>query len=59
MVVIISGSRGLLQRCDVSMNHSGYEFGDLDVDSGSQVVADHCYLKGNGQHGQQQYRVRN
>jgi len=56
-VLVHSGSRGILQACEVSMNHSGYEFGDLDVDSGSEVVCDHCVFQGNGEHGQQQYRV--
>lgn len=39
------------------MNHAGHEFGDLDVDTDSDVVLEYCLLKGNGQHGREQYSV--
>jgi hypothetical protein len=41
----------------LSMNHAGHEFGDLDVDTDSNVVLEHCLLKGNGEHGREQYSV--
>ena len=56
-VLIHSGAKGALQHCQVSMNHAGFEFGDVDVDTSSEAVLDHCEIKGNGEHGREQYRV--
>jgi len=56
-VLVHSGAKGALQNCQITMNHAGFEFGDVDVDTSSEVVLDECECRGNGEHGREQYRV--
>jgi hypothetical protein len=56
-VLIHSRAQGVLRHSQINMNHAGFEFGDVDVDSDSEAVLEHCELVGNGEHGREQYRV--
>jgi len=56
-VLIHSNATGELYDSEISMNHAGFEFGDVDVDTNSEARLVRCRLVGNGEHGREQYRV--